>query len=670
METSNDSSSEVTMTKEQADNMMPTYIPSHFTQAQVEQFIIGFRLRCLDAGLKQHLNKYDEFAPSSDEIFAFYTDLKHRILAAKAGPLSSPGIKRKLSDDDRANAPGPEPKRANTNGFAQSTSTNAKPRLFPASSSKKPNIFAQSVSQSATAAPKSNHSSESSQTSKIFANITNDGHNSTPIPTFKASTTSDGDINTPKPIFKVPTTSDGHNNTSKPTFKVPTTNEGHISTPKPTFKVPSFGPVSGSNFMTQFGKKVEEDQKKEKAKRKAEDFDSDEDDEAEWEKKYEEEQRLKRQKISEQVPEAAKKATFVFDPTKSNSTSAKPTFKTTGSGQISYPDLPTSSGNKGGSSNESIFSNMNASSLKNSVQLKNPFAHLAQATQSHEEEEEEEEEEAVEDGDSKAKESAKGKGRSLFDRIDRGGGGQPKRETSPPKGSKVFNPFTTGQSKPLGFNFGSTDTAPSVKVTAASPISSSVDPSPSKSSSYTGLFGASKSTATEPLSKSAANPISSPSFLFGTPTKPASADSLTVPPEVTSNVSSRAASPSSLGESVNESSIDANTDTPGLQDEEVIFEVRAKVSEFDSRWTTKGVGQLYALKNKETEKTRMLLRLPNGKVAFNGALTASFDYAHAKGTKKVTFPAPDATGAIRPHSVTVKKDDDAAALADVLQANK
>ncbi|KAI9776093.1 MAG: hypothetical protein M1839_000606 [Geoglossum umbratile] len=60
-------------------------------------------------------------------------------------------------------------------------------------------------------------------------------------------------------------------------------------------KPPSFG--TPTNFMNQFAKRAEETAKKEKAKRKAEEFDSEEEDEDEWERRDEKAQLAKKQRL-------------------------------------------------------------------------------------------------------------------------------------------------------------------------------------------------------------------------------------------------------------------------------------------------------------------------------------------------------------------------------------
>lgn len=72
-----------------------------------------------------------------------------------------------------------------------------------------------------------------------------------------------------------------------------------------SFAPPKFGaPV---NFLSQFGKAAEKTAEKEKKTRKAEDFDSDEDNEEDWERKYNEEQKAKKQKLEEAAKTTATK---------------------------------------------------------------------------------------------------------------------------------------------------------------------------------------------------------------------------------------------------------------------------------------------------------------------------------------------------------------------------
>lgn len=79
----------------------------------------------------------------------------------------------------------------------------------------------------------------------------------------------------------------------------------HPDKPGTSFAPPKFGaPV---NFLSQFGKAAEKTAEQEKKTRKAEDFDSDEDNEEDWERKYDEEQRTKKQKLEEAAKATATK---------------------------------------------------------------------------------------------------------------------------------------------------------------------------------------------------------------------------------------------------------------------------------------------------------------------------------------------------------------------------
>ena len=76
-------------------------------------------------------------------------------------------------------------------------------------------------------------------------------------------------------------------------------NESASNAPKaPELKLPTFG-TGTPNFLAQFGKASEDTALAAKKKRKTEDFDSDEEDESTWDRKYEEEQRTKKQKVEE-----------------------------------------------------------------------------------------------------------------------------------------------------------------------------------------------------------------------------------------------------------------------------------------------------------------------------------------------------------------------------------
>lgn len=96
---------------------------------------------------------------------------------------------------------------------------------------------------------------------------------------------------------------------------------------KPKFQPPKFDSAATANFLSQFTKASKESEKKEKEKRKAEDFDSDEDTETDWERKYAEEQRVKKQKLEESTKGKAAKFVagkgFIFTDEEQNKSTSK-----------------------------------------------------------------------------------------------------------------------------------------------------------------------------------------------------------------------------------------------------------------------------------------------------------------------------------------------------------
>ena len=143
------------------------------------------------------------------------------------------------------------------------------------------------------------------------------------------------------PAFKVPSfgaaTPSTVSNSSPFSIKPPTSGQTSSEALKaPAFKVPTFGGgtsgTTSTDFMSQFGKAAEKTEAEAKKKRKAADFDSDEEDLESWEARDAEEQRLKKQKIEDEIKgKAAKmidgKWVIAADSEKSN-TSVKPNQST------------------------------------------------------------------------------------------------------------------------------------------------------------------------------------------------------------------------------------------------------------------------------------------------------------------------------------------------------
>ncbi len=655
---------------------------------------------------------------------------------------------------------------SNSNAAPATTSTS----LF------KPSTSAAAPSTTSNPSPfsvKSMTSSEApSDTTKALAAAFSSGATTSTAPasTFfsaKPSTsgqTSNADDKAPE--FKVPTfgaaTPSTASNPSPFAFKQSTSGQTSSEAPKaPVFKVPTFaGGASSTNFISQFGKAAEKTAADEKKKRKAADFDSDEEDLASWERRDAEEQRLKKQKLAEEIQgKAAKlvdgKWVIAVDKEKPSTSvvpaeSADPNISvlsqphaqlTNGhnifghlSGEESGAEGSKTGDADDGDDEEDIDDETNGQH-----QVLGPFDHDETESESDEDEEGQSKKPkalsnpfgASENGlydttscyayDTGENANGEGTGRSLFDRISRDKDGKPIREIPQADGqaasqtSNVFgqsfksvssgnlfsqpsdaaSSFTSTNSKigdsPKGdhtwkadspIKFGDPSNPPAVNVTS---------PSPSKPA-FGGLFGAAKpNVTTETPTKPTASvlstpPTKTPSVGFGFSFKPATA-SLAPPTNNGSNTTSRATSPgATTGESANESTaegeddktekqqqIDLTSPGPGEEDEDVVLQVKAKALKWDtasSSWTSKGVGPLRVLKNRESQQTRVLLRQdPSGRIVLNFALSKSFTYESSQ-SKTVRVPFIGESGKIELFTIKVGNDDDAKKLASSLEENK
>ncbi|CAO1605501.1 hypothetical protein XANCAGTX0491_009018 [Xanthoria calcicola] len=236
--------------------------------------------------------------------------------------------------------------------------------------------------------------------------------------------------------------------------------------------------------------------------------------------------------------------------------------------------------------------------------------------------------------------------------------------------------------------FSETSGAPSFNITS---------PSPSKAP-LSGLFGSPKAGSTseapspfmfKPVDASSGKPAP---LTFGISAPPK--DSLAPPSETQSESTSRATSPGA-GESGNEASdqvheeeshpdLDTTEANRAEAEEDTIFDVKAKAhklteskhfnaalgkDEITRQWTVQGVEQFRLLQNRETKKTRMLMKLKvNGRVILNAGLDKSLSYAIGS-PKVVRVPVPTES---KVESWTIQVGQEAAAqeLARLLEENK
>ena len=515
----------------------------------------------------------------------------------------------------------------------------------------------------------------------------------------------------------------------------------------PVFKVPTFGAGTATNFMAQFGKAADKTAEEAKAKRKAEEYDSDEEDEATWERKYEEEQRSKKQKLAESIK--ASKTKLV---------NGKFELVTASEGGSSGS---TASQEKSKASTTSVFDQPH----QPLPPAQNIFGHLINSAtradggstgKGQNQDKEEEGDDAGEDGENEgdghkangqnaksadAGSNAEPKSRSLFDRISKDAHGNPIRElpksdTTPTSQARPFSqssnifgappasvPTSFFAPSDNGHSSSATDkattpvkppifgqapsTAPTEKKktwqwTADKPIKfgSQLNPitadvmssSPSKSS-LSGLFGAAKNQVTtdSPAKPATDASITSPpkpgaaplGFGFTAPNRTASL--LAAPSNPASAETSRATSPGlTTGESANESNAENDDKAPkeaqldlmssvvGEENEECLFEVKAKAHVFDNEtkiWAVKGLGPLRVLKHKETGLVRVVLRaIPSGKIVINTPLFPNLTYEKPR-TNSVMAPVADENGNVATWLFKIGSIANATALLNVLKEN-
>ncbi|KAL9610770.1 MAG: hypothetical protein Q9167_004553 [Letrouitia subvulpina] len=273
--------------------------------------------------------------------------------------------------------------------------------------------------------------------------------------------------------------------------------------------------------------------------------------------------------------------------------------------------------------------------------------------------------------------------------------------------SNVFNPLGSSSQAPTASIFTSSvspsnntwnpDTPIKFGNRSDPPAVSVISPSPSKSS-HNGIFGASKSNVLpdnqSKTSSGQLNTAPKPPSLFGFASGgplQSQNSTLALPFNAPSNATSRATSPGmTTGESANESAggdvddeapkeeqIDLSNGGPGEDDEDTIYDVKAKALKYDSKketpdkkeWVVRGVGRCRIMKHRETGKVRILMRQEAiGKIALNVGLLPSLQYVQEK--KCVRVPVPVDKGKIESWMVQVGKVEDAAALARVLEENK
>jgi hypothetical protein len=466
--------------------------------------------------------------------------------------------------------------------------------------------------------------------------------------------------------------------------------------------VPSFGPVSGTNFFAQFGQAAKKAEDEEKKKRKLEDFDSEDETEEEWEKRDAEEQAKKKAMIAEL---AKSTGGFKFQPS---------------------PALSAQS-------SESVFSNLKPAG--SGLSTPNMFGSLSNANSDAEGSKTGDADNEEEESDDEESPAVVSTGRSLFDRIEMDENGQPKRDTSESDKEKPTSIFSSGAAtpkaastsdlfsssisgnnttslfgtKPATTNPGDHTWKPDTPIkfapntsagtigttgTTAPPLFSFTSPSPTKPTavaqthSLGSLFGTPQAASPAPSTPTNIfGGLSSTGFNFGGPVKNATLGA----PVFASTSNSRATSPGfTTGDESNagdeepaaaDEQIDLIASRAGEEDEDCIMEVKAKGSELaensegEKAWIVRATGPLRVLKNRDTGKTRIVLRIEgSARIGLNAALMAGMEYklggtGNAEG-KVLIFGVATGAGKIARWTLRVGKKEDAEKLRDLLEENK
>ncbi|KAL5630966.1 hypothetical protein BROUX41_000838 [Berkeleyomyces rouxiae] len=266
-------------------------------------------------------------------------------------------------------------------------------------------------------------------------------------------------------------------------------------------------------------------------------------------------------------------------------------------------------------------------------------------------------------------------------------------------GSSLPNPFANapGANAAPSFSFGSNDTngnqaAPQFQFGNSTPATTDSTEKSSNGTSGTQSAKAPKestaaaevtatttsTTMTTPSTAIDNKPLQNKSLfgsvLSGASTPATATTSSSTPATATPSVGTPAAGNDDDTEAPQEQ-INLTDGGPGEEEEDVVYEVRAKMLLFvkdDAKnpWSTQGVGPLRLLKHKTKKTVRMLLRRePSGHVAFNRAVLASSKYEATGKTVKLITTSATGSG-FETWIATVKTPEAAKALAEALEKYK
>ncbi|KEF56566.1 uncharacterized protein A1O9_06754 [Exophiala aquamarina CBS 119918] len=313
-------------------------IPSHLGAEQYREYDRNYRLHSLNVGLQNKLATLDPRSQDFDSVIRQYVASRESIDESLGLYVRNvAGMKRKggqMEDQDVSNQ---QSKKQRSEDEPQAsaiptpaTAVQAKQSTFPfafantdSSPSKATSVLKGMIPATTSAFGSASDATGTPNASNLFSGFTPSSAASKPVNVFTSlssaapSNTTNFDSNAKKSEGSSMAFAAASVNSTTPSKEAPK---------KPAFEVPKFGGAN-TNFMASFGTQAKASAAKlEKtlmAKRKAEDFDSDEDDEEQFNKKLQEENCAKKEKIN-----SIAKAGFVpsFGATSSVTQGTKPIF--------------------------------------------------------------------------------------------------------------------------------------------------------------------------------------------------------------------------------------------------------------------------------------------------------------------------------------------------------
>ena len=216
---------------------------------------------------------------------------------------------------------------------------------------------------------------------------------------------------------------------------------------------------------------------------------------------------------------------------------------------------------------------------------------------------------------------------------------------------KPANDHTWKKDSPIKF---ATDSASTSKPDSESATPASEAPKP-----FSTLFGAPPPPSSGPskptLGFTFGAPSQQTSSVFSSATSSATSSG-TSTPGTTSDAASKESADGDAAEALPQ--VDLARGGSGEEDEDVLMETRARGLKLKPKegWDSQGVGFVKVLKNRETSRSRVLLRAdPSGNIVLNTVLMKEIKYSVNGTNVQFTVPHPD--GSMELWALRVKKDE-------------